>query len=145
MQHAIIQIVNQMAFSADNRDWTTCRQCFANNVMVDYTSMAGGDPATIPADALIESWEGLLPGFDATQHLLGSHIVSMNEQGATCLAHFQATHIIDSETWTLGGKYTFELEQQNGNWVITAITMTALWSVGDQSKLLGLATERAKV
>lgn len=142
-QQIIINTVNQMAFAADSRNWSLCRTTFAGEVFVDYTSMAGGEPATIPADALISSWEGLLPGFTATQHLLGSHVVEVDGETAVCNAHFQATHILDDETWTLGGRYHFRLQNNGGTWQITAITMTALWSVGDQADLLAQATERA--
>lgn len=140
----IINTVNQMAVAADTHDWEKCRQAFADEVMVDYTSLAGGEPATIPADALMDSWKGLLPGFTATQHLLGSHLVELKGDQANCQAQFQATHIMDDETWTLGGRYQFQLENQAGNWKISQITMIALWSVGDQGKLLQLATERAQ-
>ncbi len=144
MTHAhIIDTVNRMAMSADNRDWEACRATFTDTVAVDYTSLAGGNPATIPADALMDSWKGLLPGFTATQHLLGSHIVDVDGDKATCEAHFQATHVLDDETWTLGGKYDYQLELQGDTWKIAAITMTALWSVGDQAKLLQSATERS--
>jgi len=139
----IIQVINTMAMTADNRDWQHCQNTFAENVYVDYTSMAGGEPATILADDLIASWKGLLPGFTATQHLIGSHVITVDKDVATCQAHFQATHILDDDTWTLGGKYDFKLAYNHGNWKITAITMTALWSVGDQARLLQLAAERA--
>ena len=142
-QEMIIQAVNQMAFAADSRDWALCRSTFADEVYVDYTSIAGGEPATIPADALMDSWKDLLPGFTATQHLLGSHVVEMQGNIAKCDAHFQATHILDDELWTLGGKYHFQLKDIDGTWHITAITMTALWSVGDQAILLAQAAERA--
>lgn len=140
----IIQAVNQMALAADARDWSLCRSTFANEVYVDYTSLAGGEPATIPADALIASWEGLLPGFTATQHLLGSHVVDIQGDTAQCESHFQATHVLDDELWTLGGKYHFRLQHRADTWQISAITMIALWSVGDQASLLAQATERAK-
>ena len=139
----IIKTVNQMAYAADARDWLLCRSTFTDQVFVDYTSMAGGKPTTIPADALIESWQGLLPGFTATQHLLGTHIVEVDEDSAECRANFQATHILDDETWTLGGRYHFRLQNNDGSWQISAITMTALWSVGDQTALLAQAAERA--
>ena len=142
-QEMIINRVNQMALAADLRDWALCRSCFAHEVFVDYTSLAGGEPATIPSDALIESWQGLLPGFTATQHLIGSHVVHVHGDVAECQAHFQATHIIDDEQWVLGGHYHFRLQRNGQAWQITAITMSALWSVGDQARLLQLATERA--
>ncbi|MEM8857220.1 MAG: nuclear transport factor 2 family protein [Chloroflexota bacterium] len=139
---AIINTVNQMAFSADIHDWAQCRSTFADEIFVDYTSMAGGKPATIPADALIDSWQGLLPGFTATQHLLGTHIIEVNGDSAVCDAHFQATHVIDEESWTLGGRYQFNLQYSSGVWQITGITMTVLWSAGDQASLLARAAER---
>ncbi len=142
-QETIINTVNQMALTADQRDWSVCRSCFADEVFVDYTSLAGGEPATIPADALIESWQGLLPGFTATQHLIGSHVVDIQNDDAECQAHFQSAHILDDEQWVLGGMYHFRLTHNEGTWKIAAITMTALWSVGDQAKLLGQAAERA--
>ena len=142
-QEMIINTVNQMALAADQRDWDLCCRCFADEVFVDYTSLAGGEPATISADALIESWQGLLPGFTATQHLIGSHVVTVQENRADCLAHFQATHILDNERWVLGGHYHFRLRLKGESWQIAAITMTALWSVGDQAGLLQQAAERA--
>lgn len=142
-QEIIINTVNQMALAADQRDWGLCRRCFADEVFVDYTSLAGGEPATIPADALIKSWHGLLPGFTATQHLIGSHVVTVQGEVADCRAHFQATHVLDEAQWILGGHYHFQLRHSDEAWQITAITMTALWSVGDQAGLLQLATERA--
>ncbi len=143
-QAKIINTVNQMALAADQRNWAVCRNCFADEVLVDYTSLAGGEPATISSDALIESWQGLLPGFTATQHLIGSHVVDIQDDVAECRAHFQATHILDDEQWVLGGHYHYRLKPSNEVWQIAGITMTALWSVGDQAKLLQLATERAR-
>ncbi|MEM7029516.1 MAG: nuclear transport factor 2 family protein [Chloroflexota bacterium] len=142
-QQMIINTVNQMALAADQQNWGLCRRCFADEVFVDYTSLAGGEPATIPSDALIEAWRGLLPGFTTTQHLIGSHVVHMQEDEANCLAHFQATHVIDNERWVLGGHYQFRLQPKDESWQIAAITMTALWSVGDQARLLQQATKRA--
>ncbi|MBV7328463.1 nuclear transport factor 2 family protein [Chloroflexi bacterium TSY] len=139
----IINTVNQMALAADLRDWELCRTCFADRVYVDYTSLADGEPATIPADALMEAWQALLPGFTATQHLIGSHVVDQQGHTAECRAHFQSTHILDDEQWVLGGHYQYRLQRSDKAWRITAITMTALWSVGDQAKLFQLATERA--
>ena len=139
----IINTVNQMALAADLHDWILCRRCFADEVIVDYTSMTGGESATIPADALIESWQGLLPGFTATQHLIGTHAVNIHEDSAECQSHFQAMHLLDDEQWILGGHYHHRLQRTGESWQITAITMTALWSTGDGERLRALAAERS--
>jgi len=140
---AIVNTVNQMALAADQHNWAVCQDCFADNVFVDYSSLAGGEPATISSVALIESWRGLLPGFTATQHLIGSHTVKIKEHQAKCYAQFQATHILDEAQWVLGGQYLFQLQHNDETWQITGITMTVLWSMGDQTQLLQLAAERA--
>jgi hypothetical protein len=132
-----------MAFAADLRDWALCRSCFADEVFVDYTSLHGGEAATMSSDALIKTWQGFLPVFTTYQHLIGSHVVDIQGDEAECRAHFQAAHVLDDEQWTLGGHYHFRLQIKDSSWQITAITMTALWSVGDQARRLQLAAERA--
>ncbi|WP_367117758.1 nuclear transport factor 2 family protein [Mesorhizobium sp.] len=60
---------------ADLREWNRVRSYFAARVTTDYTSLFGGEAATSDRDALIAQWQDLLPGFDATQHLITNIIV----------------------------------------------------------------------
>jgi hypothetical protein len=139
----IVNTVNQMAFAADLRDWDLCRSCFADEVFVDYTSLHSGEAGMMTSKALIETWQRLLPIFDPYQHMIGSHVVEIQGDRAECRAHFQAVHVLEDEQWILGGRYYFRLQRNGDAWQITAITMTALWSVGDQARRLQLAAERA--
>jgi len=43
---------------------------FADSVVIDYTSLWGGEPATITPAELMASWRGIVPGFDATYRWL---------------------------------------------------------------------------
>ncbi|MGH7717512.1 MAG: nuclear transport factor 2 family protein [Gemmatimonadaceae bacterium] len=79
--------MTRLVHDADARDWPAVRARFADTVDVDYTSLAGGEPARMPADQLVAAWRALLPGFHATQHLLGPVIVELDGDHATARAH----------------------------------------------------------
>jgi hypothetical protein len=55
----------------DRRHWVAVRAALTDEVDTDYSSLFGGTPERIPADDLVARWQSLLPGFDATQHLIG--------------------------------------------------------------------------
>ena len=67
---AITNPIVRMIHAVDQLDWPAIRHEFADTVDVDYTSLVGGEPETMPTEDLMERWQGLLPGFEATQHLL---------------------------------------------------------------------------
>lgn len=134
---AIIDTVNAMAFFADARDWARVRACFDAKVFVDYTSLAGGEPAEQDADALIAAWRATLPGFDATQHIVTNHQVTLAGDRATCLSHFRAQHSIDEGTaarvWELDGDYDHGLVRTADGWRIARLVMTWTFERGDRA------------
>lgn len=139
----IIRSVTDIAAGADRHDWQRVRAAFADEVTVDYTSLWGGEPSTLSADALISAWSGFLPGFDTTHHMLSNHTVTnLLDTTASAEADFTATHRINDDLWVLGGRYHYSLEKTEARWAVSAITMTALWETGDRG-LVALAGERA--
>lgn len=132
----ITNTVNRVALLSDLRDWATVKACFTEQVEVDYTSLMGGQPEAIAAEALVQRWKSFFDAtFKTTQHLLGSHVVTFNGNTATCMSHFQARHIpLDSakEPWTLGGYYTHELVKQSERWLIQKMKMVWTWESGDR-------------
>lgn len=142
-QADISTAIIDIAAGADRHDWTRVRDAFADAVTTDYTSLWGGDPVTQPADELVAGWSAFLPGFDATHHMVTNHaITSLSDTSATAQADFTATHRLDDGLWVLGGRYEYELEKSNDRWVVTSMTMTALWETGDRG-LVALAGQRA--
>lgn len=131
----IIEIVNKIGLMADLRDWTECRASFSDQVEFDYTSMLGGEPTTVSADTQIQQWKDFFSStFKTTQHLIGSHTLTVNEDTATCISHFQGHHVFldtsKGKTWTLGGTYHHELSRTTQGWKVTKMKMTALWEEG---------------
>ena len=143
---AIADVVASVAYLADARDWDALRTLYADSVRVDYTSLNGGEPATVQADELIASWRGLLPGFDATQHLLGPVLVELDGDRAVARTHVRALHRIagaeGGEEWVVGGHYTYSLARQGDRWVVTDHTLGNAYQQGNIA-LPGLAQGRA--
>ncbi|MBW4519435.1 MAG: nuclear transport factor 2 family protein [Scytolyngbya sp. HA4215-MV1] len=130
----IISVVNRIAILSDLRDWATVRQCFTDQVALDYTSLTGGQPETIAADALVQRWKSAFEStFKTTQHLLGSHAVTIQGDTATCLSHFQARHVAlnaSKGVWTLGGHYNHDLVKTFSGWQVRGMKMTWTWEEG---------------
>ncbi len=139
----ITRSITDIAAGADRADWDRVRGAFTETVTTDYTSLWGGEPVTQAADDLVAGWSNFLPGFDSTHHMVTNHsIVSVDGAEAKAEADFTATHRIDEGLWVLGGRYSYTLEAVGDRWLVSSLTMTALWETGDRG-LVGVAAERA--
>jgi hypothetical protein len=143
---AIIEVCTRMAWHADHREWDRLKTIFADKVVLDYTSLNGGEPATLTPEQIVGAWSGVLGGFDATQHLVTNHLVTVDGDTAVCTASFQATHRLanpfGSPLWTLGGAYRFDLLRAGDSWKISGVVMTAAWADGNK-ELMALAAGRS--
>lgn len=120
--------------AVDDRDWPTVRAGLAPEVDTDYTSLFGGEPERLTADALVARWRGLLPGFDATQHFLGPLLVD----GPTVHCDVRGHHHLDGRTWMVAGRYALTMSGQ----AIAGIVLHTAYQDGDRS-LVEEATRRA--
>ncbi|TIU87986.1 MAG: nuclear transport factor 2 family protein, partial [Mesorhizobium sp.] len=124
---------------ADLREWNRVRSYFAARVTTDYTSLFGGEVATSDRDALIAQWQGLLPGFDATQHLITNIVVEGAGNDAVARSHVRATHWFDTRFWTVGASYLHRLVRTPEGWRVSAIAIRRLCEEGDRAVLAAAA------
>ncbi|MGN9837063.1 nuclear transport factor 2 family protein [Nonomuraea sp. H19] len=82
----VIDTCARMAWHADQREWDRLAGVFADEVRLDYTSLNGGEPVSLTPEQIVDAWKAVLGGFEATQHLLGNHLVTID--GDTTAAHF---------------------------------------------------------
>ncbi|MEU5876531.1 nuclear transport factor 2 family protein [Spirillospora sp. NPDC047279] len=151
---AIVETCTRMAWHADRREWDELAGIFADPVTLDYTSLNGGEPAELAPDQVVAAWSATLGAFDATQHLITNHLVTVEGDSAVCTASFQATHRLANPhggpLWTLGGTYRFDLVRASAEsgagsgeeWKINAVVMTAIWADGNED-LPSLAAAKA--
>lgn len=141
----VIDAATRVAVLADARDWRALRTVFADEVDVDYTSLVGGEPQTMLAEALISGWRAALSGYDATQHAVTNHLASLDGDGAACSAHVVARHYLlnyrGGDFWTLGTRSDHRLVRVEGRWKIASIKSTLLWAEGNE-RLPELARRR---
>ncbi|HXS36597.1 MAG TPA: nuclear transport factor 2 family protein [Flavipsychrobacter sp.] len=135
-RHEIEETVIKIFRAADKRDWELVKASFSENVLLDYTSMNGGEPVQIAADAIITSWKQFLPGFKATHHQLGNFIIEVQNDSASCLCYGTATHYLPNESnqnvWTVVGDYEFELKKRT-NWQVTKMKFNFKYMDGNTS------------
>ena len=87
----IIDTMNRISILSDRRDWTAVQNCFTKQVKFDYTSLNGGEPMTSAAATQVQQWADFFrKTFKNTQHLIGSHAVTLNGNIAICIAHWSA-------------------------------------------------------
>jgi len=136
-----------MFTATDDRDWDAVAAAFADRVALDYTSLSGGEPAVLSGRQIAEAWSAALGGLDATHHLTGNYLIDVEADRATARFAATATHRRagghGDPLWTLGARYHAELRPTGGRWLITALTMTAIWGQGNQAILGQAGPERA--
>lgn len=132
----IIETCTRMGWYIDQREWESLGDVFSDEIMLDYTSLNGGEPGRVAKKELVASWSGLLGNFASTQHLLSNFLVDVRGDSAVATAMFQATHRMPNDhggpLWTLGGTYRIDLERTADGWLINGIVMTATWADGNQ-------------
>jgi hypothetical protein len=123
--------------NVDRRNWPAIRAGLADELDTDYTSLFGGEPERLSAETLIERWQALLPGFDATQHFLGPLAVVAGNGGDTVVeCSVRGYHRLDGRVWMVAGSYT--LTVRNGR--IAGIVLHTSYEEGDRA----LTEEAAK-
>jgi hypothetical protein len=142
----IADAVTSLLHGVDALDWTRVRGALAAEVRLDYTSLFGGSATSLPADQLVANWRALLPGFDATQHLIGPILVRGGDARAEVEATVRGYHRIKDaaggDIWMVAGRYDMQLAPDAGQWRIAAITLVTYYQEGNLA-LPALAQQRA--
>ncbi|MEL6837677.1 MAG: nuclear transport factor 2 family protein [Pseudomonadota bacterium] len=134
-QAEMIRIANTIDAAVDAKDWTLARRYFTDEITVDFTSLTGGDPATIPADSLIAGWSGNLTNEKTSFHLRGNHRISLHDaDNATMLSHGYAWNrmargALDENggeaLWEVWGTYEHGFTRTPDGWRVNAMTFIA--------------------
>ncbi|QIA63070.1 nuclear transport factor 2 family protein [Vibrio astriarenae] len=129
---------NVQGFSAlaDQGAFEYLGRLFASEVTVDYTSLWGGEPATVSNVELMQQWAGFLPGFDTTFHELEAPMVTVQGSTATANVNFTARHWLgESGFWSVSGSYDFTLSKVGEDWVIEALKLNLEDETGSRDVL----------
>ena len=135
----VTRVVSSMGLRTDARDWQGVEELFADQVDVDYSSLNQGDAVSVTPAELVSGWQENLERLHATQHLIGSHVVNVDGDSATCACNVIGTHVrpnaAGGHLWTVGGRYDIRLRRVEQRWRISALTLTVSWATGNQAIL----------
>lgn len=139
---AVKTIVESVATLADRNEFEALERLFADEILVDYSSLSGQLADVKSPRALMTEWAGVLPGFDRTRHDLSDVTATIDGARATATAEVVAGHWIADDYWEVDGHYDYELARDDNGWKITAITFTLEAETGSRD-VFGPAIEAA--
>jgi hypothetical protein len=139
----VIQRVSSIPLAVDLANYDLAEAAFAPRIVIDYTSLWGGEPQTMTPAELMTGWRGIVPGFDATFHELSDVRATITGDRATASAFVDGRHWIGDRLWRPIGTYQWTLEKIDGRWLVTSMTFTMTQELGDRA-LAAEAMERAK-
>ncbi|HLL46659.1 MAG TPA: nuclear transport factor 2 family protein [Longimicrobiaceae bacterium] len=118
----IAEVVHRLFIATDTRDWEGVRACFADEVLFDMTSVAGGEPARATPRQITDGWEEGLRQVQAIHHQAGNLLVSPRGGEADAFCYGTATHYLPTpsgrDTRVFVGSYDFHLVRRDGRWQI---------------------------
>lgn len=127
----IQETILKYAWGIDSRSWDLFRSIFADELEMDFSSFSGTPAAKMTAEQWVEGCKALLPGFDATQHVLSNFMIDVDGETATAVVYMKAEHFIGDDFHTLGGHYTHRLKRHGIGWLIHETTLTVTWQRGN--------------
>lgn len=119
---AVISTLNRLFRTVDEREWDAVEACFAPQVTLDMTSLAGGEPEhTTPVD-IVEGWKATLGSLDAVHHQVGNYEVSVHGDRAEASCYGTAFHFLPNEAGDavrrFVGTYDIGLVKRRGAWCV---------------------------
>jgi ketosteroid isomerase-like protein len=128
---AIHDLLVRHALAQDARDWTALRDCFMPDAVYVHP---GGELAG--AEPIVDRTRSALTPLDASQHLLGTILVTLAEFGASAVTYFQAQHVrrglAGGDLYVIAGTYRDRfLRGDDGRWRIAHRTQEYTWRDGN--------------
>ena len=129
----IIDVMNRHALGIDRQLWDMYGSCFADNLR--YKSSKTGGWMVLRREEMMSAVSKLFAQFDATQHFSANHVITVNDQEATCVSALNATHFkADAPggcSQRVIGYYDAHLVRQD-TWRIDQVELVVLWEDGNQ-------------
>lgn len=131
----VIAAIHELFIRTDQRDWPAVRSCFADAVIFDMTSLAGGAPKKLSPTEIAQIWEAGLTPLDSVHHQAGNFKVRLQGEEAEAFCYGIAFHsrrvASGKNTRTFVGSYDFGLRRAGLAWKIHRFKFTAKFVDGN--------------
>jgi hypothetical protein len=139
----VITVVSSIPLAVDRAAYDFAERAFAPSIVIDYTSLWGGEPSTMTPAQLMTAWRGIVPGFDGTWHELSNVQATVTGDKASASAFVDGRHWIGDKLWRPVGNYHWDLTKIDGEWKVTKMVFAMTQEIGDRA-VANMAMERAK-
>ena len=136
------RIADAIDAAVDAKDWVLARSYFTDDITVDFSSLVGGEPATIPADGLIAGWSSNLTAEKESFHLRGNHRVTFDGSNAAMLvSHGYAWNRMErgaleengaDPLWEVWGTYEHGFTRTEEGWKVNFMAFYATAERGSE-------------
>ncbi|GAB3832070.1 nuclear transport factor 2 family protein [Dactylosporangium cerinum] len=137
MQERIVETVDTVFDLVDAKEWTAVRALIADEVDVDFTSLAGGEPARITGDQLVAGWVAGLHPRKRSWHLVGHHRLRVTDDAASVRLKGYAWNRLDEDLgggmWEVWGTYELSLQRAGTGWLVNRFGLNVLATRGDDA------------
>ncbi len=128
---AIHDLLARLARAQDDRDWPTLTGCFEPGIVYDHP---GGQ--LVGVDAVVERSRRALSPLDASQHLIGTILVTfIDDMTATSTSYFHSQHVrtgaVGGDNYAIAGTYRDQLSRRSGEWLVARRTQEYTWRQGN--------------
>lgn len=131
VKNNIVRMVN----AVDAKQWDVASAQFADEILVDYSSLTGLPAVSATVQDLVGGWKQLLQNV-STLHQLSNFDIAVEGNRAEVSSHVYASHSAEGiEHWDLYGRYHHTLSMISGQWKITGITLRVQDQKGNQDFL----------
>lgn len=131
----IIDVLNRLFIATDRRDWDSVRDCLAATVLLDMTSLTGGEPVRLTGAQVAEGWETGLRAIEALHHQAGNYRVTVRETEASAFCYGIALHYRKTRsgrnTRTFVGSYDVHFRREPDAWRIDRFAFHAKYVDGN--------------
>ena len=131
----IVAVAVRYASACDTRDWKLFEDVFVPDVRTEY----GTEFRLEGRDEVVAMIRSMLGGCGPTQHLLGSHSVSVDGDRATSSCAIRAFHIgigaATGKSYEAIGAYHDELVRTRAGWRISRRRMDVIAELGTRDVL----------
>ncbi|MEV0104912.1 nuclear transport factor 2 family protein [Nocardia sp. NPDC050799] len=123
----VAQLCGRYAHALDGRRWSELTEVFTPDATMEFAHIG---PVTGPEAIGRICAEALAP-LTASQHLIGSILVTATGAEPASVCYFHAQHVRDGRQFVVAGTYTDTLRQHGDGWRIAHRVQTVTWTAGD--------------
>ncbi|TRY33206.1 nuclear transport factor 2 family protein [Aliiglaciecola sp. M165] len=137
----LIRIADSLDTAVDRKDWKAARELFTEQIEVDFSSLVGGKPSSIPADGLIQGWSNNLKASKLSFHMRSNHSVLFRDShNATMTSSGYAWNRMEEGAlpenggdalWEVWGNYEHKFVKTADGWKISAMTFNMVAERGN--------------